>query len=65
MDCFPVKINGAERPRTNTFLPTKEKEVGTLITKPNKIKQIRANDKWQPISLLLHLLRMTPEITWL
>ena len=46
MDCFPVKINGAERPRTNTFLPTKEKEVGTLITKPNKIKQIRANDKW-------------------
>ena len=46
MDWFPVKINGAERPGTNTLLPTKEKEVGRLFTKPNKIKQIRANDKW-------------------
>ncbi|MAJ72225.1 hypothetical protein CMK13_04405 [Candidatus Poribacteria bacterium] len=46
MDWFPVKMDGAERPGTQTFTPTDKEEVGTLFTKPNKIKSIRANDKW-------------------
>ena len=43
---LPKPLNGDETDRTHNFEPTKEPEVGTLFTEPNKIEEIITDDKW-------------------
>ena len=43
---LPKPLNGDETDRTLNFEPTKEPEVGTLFTEPNKIEEIVTDDKW-------------------
>ena len=43
---LPKPLNGDETDRTHDFEPTKEPEVGTLFTEPNKIEEIITDDKW-------------------